>query len=122
MPHQVELQLVSEIRPDRLAETARHLALELDRQPALTAGLLPAPSTPGERGGDGMLFQLLLTFLTGGAAKALLDTLARYFENDSTLSVHIKAVDGSEIKIEGSDLRPENVVEMIHTLQSLNSR
>jgi hypothetical protein len=120
MPIEVDLTLQSDRRPEQLADLTRALARDLARERALEAREATRPAELGERAsGVELLGQLVLTFLTGGAAKALLDGLRPYFERDRSLVVALKTRDGTELRIEGKDLRPDRVAEITEALRSL---
>jgi hypothetical protein len=63
-----------------------------------------------------MLGQIVLTFLTGGAATALIACLKTYLERDRSLSVSVKGADGKEIKIDGKRLSAKDADMLVKSL------
>jgi len=120
MAELLRLTLESQRGPERLADFTREISAELGRQPELDVREATTPSAPGERSAGAILIgQLVVKFVLGGAAKALIDSLLPYFERDRSLVIALKTSDGFELKIEGKDLRPEKVGEIIQALRPL---
>ena len=56
---------------DDLQNLTRQLSLTLNRETDVAAAVPEAPPEPGARGGETMLYTLLLTFMTGPVGLAL---------------------------------------------------
>lgn len=119
MPHRLQLSLESERGPEQLADLVRELAVDLrkerDFDDVKEATRLPHPN---ERAAEiGVLGQLGLTFLSAGAATALIGCLKAYIERDHTLRFRIKRPDGSELELEGKHLEGKDLKKTVATLK-----
>jgi hypothetical protein len=122
MPASLQLTLESNRRPERVAELARELATDLSRFPELQVRPATRPSEVGEKSAEAALLgQFVLTFLTGGAAKALLGCLQGYLQRDRSLVITFKTPGGTELQIKGGELQPEKVGEIVEALGRLDS-
>ena len=104
-------------RSEQLAQLVRDLAGDLRRhdievQPATR------PAQPGERAGEvPLLGQIVLTFLTAGAAKALIDCLKAYVARDRSLQFKLKRADGSELSLDAKNLDAKVIDEGIKVVK-----
>jgi hypothetical protein len=122
MAAQLQLTLQSDRGEDHLTDLTRQLSADLGRRPQFDVQEMSRPSQLGERSvGVALLGQLLLTLLTSGAAKALIDILRPYFERDHSLAVVLKLPDRGEVRIEGKDLRPDRLAEIMQVIKSLET-
>ncbi len=112
------LSLESERSPEQLSNLARELAADLRREADLEAQEVSRPPEPGERGAEvGLLGQLALTFLSAGAATALINCLRAYIQRDHTLRFKLKRPDGSELELEGKHLQADKLEETLRALE-----
>lgn len=92
-------------RPEQVADMVLDLARDLDRRDGLQVQHNARAPRPGERAADvGLTGQLLLTFLTSGAATVLIECLRSYVARDRTLRFRFRKADGTELEIEGKHL------------------
>ena len=118
----VELSLTSEAKPERLAELTSDLVNDLQRERSLAVSPITRPPQPGERSAEiGLLGQILLTFITAGAATALINCLRAYIERDRTLKIRLRRTDGTEFELEGKHFTPAAIDETIRALQRVVS-
>jgi hypothetical protein len=116
------LMLEGSRRPEQLAELTRQVSRDLRRRPELRVSDATRPATEGERSGDvALLGHLALTFLSGGAATALITCLKEYVTRDKGLTVRIKAADGRELVIEGKALKADEVSNLVSALERFSS-
>jgi len=95
---------------DRLAEDdlqslTRELSMVLNRETDVAAALPEAPPEPGARGDATMLYTLVLTFMTSGAAVAMFQVFKSYVERNSSLQLKLKRGDGDELVIDQTNMR-----------------
>jgi len=94
------------------------MAADLRRVRDLEVRQVSRPPEPGERAAEvGLLGQLALTFLTAGAATALINCLKAYIERDHTLRFKLKRPDGSELELEGKHLQADRLEETLRALE-----
>ncbi len=118
MPAELELDLETPQPPERLDELGRQLRLDLQRQPGLEARPATRPARPGERAGEiALLGQIVLTFLSAGAATGLIACLKAYLERDRHLKFRLKRADGAELELEGSRFEPAALQESAQLLE-----
>jgi hypothetical protein len=101
----------------------REMTLELTRalaqQPGLHAALEETPPPRGARGDMVTLGAIALSFISSGAAVALINTLKPFFERDRSLKVSVKTPDGREVTIDASHLKSDQVDQMTTMLSKL---
>lgn len=115
------LHLRDEQGPTETARLSAGLASALSRTRVVEASLATRPSSPGERADMvPILGQIVVAFVGGGAASALVNVLSGWLHRTTT-SVEITAADGRSIKITGSDLVPERVEPLVRSLERFMS-
>jgi hypothetical protein len=118
MADKLTLTLVSTQRPERVAELGRELVADLRKEVALEADHKTRDLSPGERAVDSALVgQVVLTFLSAGAATALLGCLKAYIERDRHLRFRLKKADGVEIELEAQHFSAQTFDELTRKVQ-----
>ena len=111
------LTLESDRSLDQVADLSRQLANDLRGQFDLTAEPVTRSSAPGEKSVDvPLLGQLAITFLSGGAAVALINCLKAYIERDRSLRFKLKREDGTELELEAKDVKGATVDQTLEAL------
>jgi hypothetical protein len=100
----------------------RELVVDLQRSGSITAENLSRASADGERGDVALVGQIVLAFLSGGAAAALLKCLKAYIERDDSMTVRLKRTDGIELEVAGKHLTPEKVKETLNCINRFISK
>jgi len=91
-------------------QLTRDLVKTLNRETEIDAALAePAAAAPGSRGDPVTLGTIALTFLTSGAAVALIKVLETYFQRKSSLQVELKKPDGRALTIHAENMRAEQI-------------
>ena len=90
--------------------------MDLRRHTDLEVEEVTSKPKPSERGLD-LLGQLALTFLSAGAATALINVLRAYVERDQSVRFRLKRPDGSELELEGKHFQAEHLKETLHALE-----
>jgi len=106
---------------DQALETlAQDLLHDLRGIDALKAVRVSRSAAFDERAGDvGLVGQLALTFMSAGAATALIGCLKAYLERDRTLRLRFKSSNGLELELEGKDFEPDTVGKALRSLERL---
>jgi hypothetical protein len=111
----VFLKLSSSMSDDQLVALTRDLIRD-----ARDGGInLNEPEVGGdlsERGGPVSVGELLMVFITSGAAVSLIGCLQAYISRDKTLKVNIKKSDGNEINIDASNVDMKQTLEAVRQL------
>lgn len=103
-------------------EEAARLAAALSAAAERTATLAIRPDTRPPREGERaveipMAGQLVLTFLGGGAASAIINLLAAWLSRGGKTTVELKLPGGRSLFLAGPDLTPERLREYVETLR-----
>src|SRR5688572_8146346 len=114
----LQLTMQSSARSERLADLARDLTSDLQRQRMLQVNATTRPAAPGERAVDiSLIGQIVLTFLSAGAAQALIGCLKAYIDRDRSLRFQLKRPDGTELHLEGKHFEPAAIDETLRALE-----
>jgi hypothetical protein len=120
MSDQIYLTLQSDRRSEALQDLTRDLVRDLRSVDDLDAVTVTRSPQPGEKPVDvALLGQIVLTFLSGGAATALIGCLKGYIDRDRSLRVRFKSKDGTELELEGRHFEAASVDETINALRRL---
>jgi hypothetical protein len=103
---------------ERAQSIARTLASDL-RRGGIQAEESYHQGSPGTRGDALSVGQLVLAFLTGGAATALIECLRAYLTRDDTLSIDLSTNDGKKITINSKNVSSADTEKVIRSLQDL---
>jgi hypothetical protein len=91
-------------------QLARDLVRTLSRETDIIAALPePALAESGSRGDPVTLGTIVLTFLTGGSAAALIKVLESYFQRKSSLQVELKKPDGRALAIHAENVTADQI-------------
>jgi regulator of sirC expression with transglutaminase-like and TPR domain len=72
---------------------------------------------PGAKGDTVLIGQLLLTFLTSGAAVALIDVFKPYFARHPKLEIELSTAGGEVLKLKAEDIAPKSLPETVSRLR-----
>ncbi len=118
MNNEVRLTLEGGGSPERLADFTRELSAELTRESDLRVQDAVRAADADERAaGVPLLGQLALTFLSAGAATALINCMRAFLERDRSLRFRLKKSDGTEIEVEGKHLRVDQLEDTLRTVK-----
>jgi hypothetical protein len=85
------------------------LCRELNRETNVEAKLLELPPSAGGKGDPLSIGAMTLTFMTSGAAVALMKLIESCLSRRSSLEVELERPDGQKMIVRGKDIRPEEV-------------
>jgi len=116
--NELEIRLVD---PDCSDERIQSLARELTQSIRVnTEASVQEPQgekRPGAKGDATLIGQILLTFLTSGAAVALIDVFKPFFARHPKLEVEITSAAGETFKVRSEDLSAKQVNSTIDKLR-----
>jgi hypothetical protein len=102
----VTLSMVSEdLHPEDLQDLSLDLCRSLSAEAGVDAEPLEAAAIGATRGDPITIGVLALTFMTSGAAAALLNVLKAYFERSSSVTMELARPDGVKLTVKSGDLR-----------------
>lgn len=98
----------SETDPHNLQEVTRDLCKTINRETDIEAAISESPGVAGSKGDAITIGTIVLSFITGGGAVALINVLKAYIDrgnqlemkfemNDKSLTINAKNVDSEEI-------------------------
>jgi hypothetical protein len=94
--------------PDFAGKDLQRLSLDLAhslaRDGGITAETVEGSALPSTRGDAITLGVLALSFLTSGAAVALLNVFKSYFERSAAMTVELLRADGAKLTVAAADL------------------
>lgn len=123
MESTVTLHLQHEGGPAEAARLADRIAGEINRPGSIRAVPGTRPAKSGERGVDIPLAgQLALTFLSGGAASALINVLTAWLPRGGDTKVDLVLADGGSLTLSGANMTPEKVAEYVEALRKFEPR
>lgn len=107
--------------PDLAADDLHDLSLDLCRSLQSDGGIDAEPvagaAVAATRGEPITLGVLALSFLTSGAAAALLNVVKSYFERSSSMTVELVRPDGAKLTVQAADMgggRFERTLSLAH--------
>ncbi len=107
----------TELNDDRLQALTADLCRIINNEFNIEAVLAEGPAQKGAKGEPITLGIIILTFLSSGSAIALLNILKSYFDREPSINMKIKREDGTEIAIAAKNMSPEQIKEIIGTLE-----
>jgi ferric-dicitrate binding protein FerR (iron transport regulator) len=123
MESTLSLRIQHEAGPAEAARLADRVAAEINRPGSIRAAAETRPAQPGERALDVPLVgQLALTFLSGGAAAALINTLAAWLPRGGDTKVDLVLADGTSLTLAGRDMTPKKTAEYVEALRKFEPR
>jgi len=115
---QIRLTVDADQRPEKLAELTREVLSDLEGQSGLSARQGARDAAAGERAGEvPLLGQLILTFVTAGAATALINCLKSYIERDRRMKFRLRKNDGTELELDGARFDAQAIGETIRQVE-----
>jgi hypothetical protein len=113
------LTLENPDRPEEVQSVTLEIFRELRDIPDLEVGLPAQTTNVGDRGAGSEIFgQVLIAFVTGGAATALINCLNAYLQRDRSLKLRIKREDGSEVELTSASVRTHDVSTLFGSLRN----
>ena len=104
------LSLASEsVDPSDLHALALDMISTLNAETEGSADLRESAGGPGAKGDEIAVASLLYTFLSGGAAVALLNVVKAYVDRERSLSVDLEREDGRKISLEAKNLQTDQI-------------
>jgi len=101
----------ADLEPEYIQTLTRELSLTLNRETDVRAQPAGGPAEPGTKGDPITLGSLALTFLTSGAAVALIKVLETYVGRKRSLEVELARPDGKKLVIKSQDLAAGQIQE-----------
>ena len=113
------LSLVStELDPERLQALTRDFCSVANREYGLQAELAQAGATPGVKAVEvALIGTLVLTFLSSGAAVALINVCKSFFERSSSLEMTVERPDGKKLTIKAQNVRSDQIASTLQTVR-----
>jgi hypothetical protein len=113
----LQLQVSSELNDAATARLTSDLFLDLRRTGGLEVESMSEVSGADSRSDSvALLGQFALTFLTSGAAVALINALKPIFERAPSTVIKIKAENGRSVEITSSQIANESILPLIQSL------
>lgn len=104
--------------PDRVNAVTQELLRDLRRLGELEATAASRPVRPGERAIEvPIIGQILLSFISAGAAKALIDCLKAYLARDRRMSFVIKEPGGRELSVTAENVGQAEFMASVETFR-----
>lgn len=114
---ELELILTSPLLRDETVTTlTRDLARTLEREPEINVEIPTRPPSEGSKGEPITIGLLLLTFISSGAAVALLNVLKSYVERERSLRIILKKADGTHVEVDAKNLNEEQERRILEQL------
>ena len=102
------------------AETTQALLRDFERtagrDDALEVAPVQATAAPGTRDA-GMVASLLLTFVSSGAAVALINVCKSFFERNSSIEFQFERGDGKKLVIKAQNVNSEQLAKTLETIR-----
>jgi hypothetical protein len=116
----ITLQLSSAALPhEELDALTRQLAQTISSETAITAQIPEHQPTAGAKGDLITVGVLALSFLSTGAAVALIEVFKTYLGRVSNLAIEVKRPDGSQVSISAQNMKPEQMQDTVTRSSSL---
>ncbi len=116
----LSLQISSNsLSEEELDEITRQLARTIGSETDISAQIPEQYPAQGAKGETITVGTLALTFLSSGAAVALIEVLKTYLGRVSNLAIEVKRSDGSQVNISAQNMKPEQMQDTVARLSSL---
>lgn len=109
------MKLSSDLNEDRLSELTRGLLRDL-RDADIEARMPESRAESGSRGNAVTIGELLMLFISSGAAVSLIGCLRAYIARDRTLKIRIVKSGGDEVVIDAANVDSESVLNTVQAL------
>lgn len=106
-----------ELAPSDLQALADELAGDLNAVAGLEAGRVELAAVKGARGELISIGNIVLTFISSGAAVAAINVLKTYFDRQSQLKFKIQGNDGEVITLDAKNLKSEHVGQALEVMR-----
>jgi hypothetical protein len=100
-----------------IAALTREMMRSIEQNTDADVQLPRGVGTPGSKGDAALIGQLLLTFLTSGAAVALIDVFKPYFAREPKLEIEISTATGEVLKLKAENIAPQSLSETVSRLR-----
>jgi hypothetical protein len=117
--HATLLVLCRELGENQVQGLTQDLCRTIGDNTNIEAELPPTSAGQGTKGDPVTLGTIALTFISSGAAVALVNVLKSYFERQSSLEIKIKGENNKEVSIGAKNLHPEELRKTIETVDNL---
>lgn len=107
----------AERTPEDLAELVGELTAELNQLQGADVRVEPSAARQGERGDAFSLGNILITFISSGAAVAAINVVKTYFQREPALKLKFKGADGEEVELDAKRLNDENTRRALGLLE-----
>jgi hypothetical protein len=107
----------TELSEDRIQTLTSDLCRSIIKETDIEAELAEDIYPKGAKGEPITLGLIVLTFLSGGSAVALINVLKSYFERDSTLEVSIEQKNGAKLAINAKNMKPEQIEDTFNKVK-----
>jgi Effector Associated Constant Component 1 len=117
MPMQISCRLTADdLDDDDLQHLVRDFAATVTAETDISAELATGASAPGTRGDPITLGTIALSFLSSGAAVALIKVLETYVSRRPSLEIELSRPDGAKLSVKSQDLNSEVLAKTQQTL------
>ncbi len=107
-----------ELDAEGLQTLTRQFCDSANREDDLQAEMAYGTAPPGTRAGELVLIgNLALTFLTSGAAVALINVCKSFFERNSSLEMSVEREDGKKLTIKALNVRSDQIARTLETVR-----
>ncbi len=115
----VRLSLTSaELGAEDLQALTRDFCNTASREDDLEAEMAYGAAAAGTKAGEVVqIGNLALTFLTSGAAVALINVCKSFFERNSSLEMSVEREDGKKFSIKAQNVRSDEIAKTLETLR-----
>jgi hypothetical protein len=100
-----------------VASLTREMMRAIEQNTEASVRLPEASGPPGSKGDITLIGQLLLTFLTSGAAVALIDVFKPFFARHPKLEIELSTAKGEVLKLKSEDITPKALSETLSKLR-----
>ena len=98
-----------DVDQENVQSLAVELCREINRETDVQAALLKLPPAGGEKGDPVSIGAITLTFMTSGAAVALMKLIESSLSRRPSLEVELERPDGQKMVVRGTDIKPDEV-------------
>jgi hypothetical protein len=104
-----------ELDAEGLQAVTRDFCNTANQEKDLQVELVRGADVPGTRGDIVTIGNLALTFLTSGAAVALINVCKAFFERNSSLEMNFEREGGKKLTIKAQNVRSDQIAKTIET-------
>jgi regulator of sirC expression with transglutaminase-like and TPR domain len=100
-----------------ISALTREMVRSIEQNTEASVDLPQSIGPPGSKGEALLIGQLLLTFLTSGAAVALIDVFKPYFARHPKLEIELSNAGGEVLKLKAEDIAPKALSETVSRIR-----